>query len=44
MAIQFDEEQQNVISCNIEAVMTKNQTTVVPQDLKNSQAWLQGWK
>jgi len=44
VAIQVDEEQQNVISCTLEAVMTKNKTTVVLQDLKNSQAWLQGWK
>lgn len=42
--IQFDEQQLSVISCTLEAVMSKNQFTIKPQELKNSHVWLQGWK
>jgi len=44
VATEFDHEQQIVISCTLEAVMTKNQLTINPKVLQNNQAWLQGWK
>ena len=39
----FDEEG-IVISCVIEAVMSKRQVAINWQDLKDQQRWLQGWQ
>lgn len=41
--MEFDEEGV-VISCIIEAVMSKRQVAINWQDLKNQQRWLQGWQ
>lgn len=41
--IEFD-EQQNVIVCVIQAVMTKYEQNIDWRDLKDSEKWLQGWK
>lgn len=39
-----DEASQKILSCTLEAVMTKNQFEITPNDLKNSEQWRQGWK
>ena len=39
----FDEEGA-VLSCVIEAVMSKRQVAINWQDLKDQQRWLQGWQ
>lgn len=41
--IEFD-EQQNVIRCVIQAVMTKTDMDIDWRDLKDSEKWRQGWK
>ena len=41
--IEFDEEG-TVIRCCIEALMSKRNTAIQWQDLKDSSHWLQGWK
>lgn len=41
--ITFD-EQGEVLSCSIEAVMSKRIIAIQWQDLKDSSQWLQGWK
>lgn len=41
--LEFDEEGQ-VISCSIEALMSKRLITLQWQELKNDMLWLQGWK
>ena len=41
--IEFDEEN-NVISCSIEAVMTKRSLAIDWQDLKDDTDWVHGWK
>ena len=41
--LEFDEEK-NVISCEIEAVMTKRSTSIEWQELKNVSNWVYGWK
>ncbi|WKD23287.1 TIGR02450 family Trp-rich protein [Pseudoalteromonas sp. KG3] len=41
--MEFDEEGV-VISCIIEAVMSKRSMTINWQDLKDQQRWLQGWQ
>ena len=41
--IEFDEEGL-VISCCIEAIMSKRNIAIQWQDLKDSSHWLQGWK
>ena len=41
---EWDEENQIVINCTLESVMTKNQYVIEPNVLQNNQAWLQGWK
>ncbi|HEA19160.1 MAG TPA: TIGR02450 family Trp-rich protein [Pseudoalteromonas prydzensis] len=41
--MEFDEEG-IVISCIIEAVMSKRQVAINWQDLKDQQRWLQGWQ
>ena len=40
----IDEETKKVLSCTLEAVMTKHQFELSPETLKDSQTWLQGWK
>lgn len=42
--IVFDEEGEEVLSCVIEAVMTKSARPINWQTLKDSRVWLQGWK
>ena len=41
--MEFDEEGA-VLSCVIEAVMSKRQVAINWQDLKDRQLWLQGWQ
>lgn len=41
--VKFD-EQQNVIKCVIEAVMTKNEYSIDWRELKLRDKWLIGWK
>jgi tryptophan-rich hypothetical protein len=41
--IEFDEED-NVVSCVIEAVMSKRLVAINWVDLKDSDNWLYGWK
>jgi tryptophan-rich hypothetical protein len=41
--IKFDEESL-VVSCCIEAVMSKRSISINWQDLKDDSNWLQGWK
>ena len=41
--IEFDEEAV-VISCSIEAVMSKRTTPIDWHDLKNDNNWVHGWK
>ncbi|WP_283711047.1 TIGR02450 family Trp-rich protein [Pseudoalteromonas prydzensis] len=41
--MEFDEEGA-VLSCVIEAVMSKRQVAINWQDLKDRQRWLQGWQ
>ncbi|MGO2131168.1 MAG: TIGR02450 family Trp-rich protein [Pseudoalteromonas prydzensis] len=41
--MEFDEEGV-VISCIIEAVMSKRSMAINWQDLKDQQRWLQGWQ
>lgn len=40
---EFDEED-NVTSCAIEAVMTKRSLAINWQDLKDDANWIHGWK
>ena len=42
--IEYDEEIQKVLSCTLEAVMTKRQRTILPEELKNEYKWRQGWQ
>lgn len=42
--IEFDETKTDVLSCTLEALMTKKQYETYPEELQNNQAWLQGWK
>ena len=41
--VEYDEDG-TVISCLIEAIMSKRSTHIQWQDLKDTQQWLQGWK
>ena len=41
-AVEYD-EQQNVVDCMIEAVMTNNEYSINWQELKSSQVWRTGW-
>lgn len=41
--VKFD-DQQNVIECVLEAVMTHNEYSIDWRDLKSSDEWLIGWK
>ena len=40
---EFDEEG-DVLSCSIEAIMSKRTESIDWQDLKNEELWIQGWK
>ncbi|WP_040725522.1 TIGR02450 family Trp-rich protein [Thiomicrorhabdus sp. Kp2] len=42
--IEFDETKTDVLSCTLEALMTKKRYKTYPEELQNNQAWLQGWK
>lgn len=42
--LHWDEEAVEVLACDLEAVMTKNVYNLVPEDLKSTDKWLQGWK
>jgi tryptophan-rich hypothetical protein len=42
-ACAIDEETQKVVNCTLEAVMTKKQFELLPEALKDQQAWRQGW-
>jgi tryptophan-rich hypothetical protein len=41
--LEFDEDD-NVIFCAIEAVISNRSASINWQDLKNTAVWLQGWK
>jgi tryptophan-rich hypothetical protein len=41
--VEFDEED-SVIACSIEAVMSKRSMPIQWQELKNISNWAQGWK
>jgi tryptophan-rich hypothetical protein len=41
--LEFDEDD-NVIYCAIEAVISNRSASINWQDLKNTAVWLQGWK
>lgn len=41
--VEYDEDS-NVISCLIEAIMSKRSAQIQWRDLKDSGQWLQGWK
>jgi len=41
--MEFDEEGL-VVSCSIEAVMSRRSSLINWQDLKDTDHWLQGWK
>ncbi|WP_105254249.1 TIGR02450 family Trp-rich protein [Pseudoalteromonas sp. T1lg75] len=41
--IEFDEEG-SVISCKLEAVLSKNEYLIDWTELKSQEKWLQGWK
>ena len=42
--IEFDEEEVVVISCLIEAVMSKRSIAINWYDLKDENNWVHGWK
>lgn len=41
--VEFDEEGA-VLSCSLEAIMSKRTESIDWQELKNEELWLQGWK
>ncbi|MBE1274373.1 TIGR02450 family Trp-rich protein [Enterovibrio baiacu] len=41
--IEFDEEGV-VVSCYLEAILSKNQYPIDWTELKNKEKWMQGWK
>jgi len=41
--IEFDEED-IVVSCGIEAVISKRSSLINWRDLKDERSWIQGWK
>lgn len=41
--VEYDEDGA-VISCLIEAIMSKRSTLIHWSDLKNTEQWVQGWK
>lgn len=38
------EEDGSVLSCTLEAVLSKQQYAIDWTELKNAEAWIQGWK
>lgn len=42
--VEFDEEEQRVLSCSIEAVISKRSIAIHWHDLKDEKQWRQGWK
>lgn len=38
------DEDENIIECIIEAIMTKNTYPIYWRDLNDAQQWLSGWK
>lgn len=42
--VEFDEENISVVSCVIEAVLSKNEYPINWTDLKDPDKWIQGWK
>ncbi|WP_104403487.1 TIGR02450 family Trp-rich protein [Vibrio penaeicida] len=42
-AIEFEEDG-SVLSCTLEAVLSKKEYSIDWTDLKDSEKWLQGWK
>lgn len=42
--IEYDELNNDVVLCLIEAVISKRSMPIQWQDLTNAQAWLHGWK
>lgn len=41
--VEFDEDN-NVIDCKVEAVMSKNEYPITWRDLNDASLWRQGWK
>jgi tryptophan-rich hypothetical protein len=41
--VEFDEEE-SVISCSLEAVISKHSTLIQWQELKDARKWVYGWK
>ena len=41
--VEFDEEE-SVISCSLEAVISKRSTLIQWQELKDARKWVYGWK
>ena len=41
--VEFDEEE-SVISCSLEAVISKRSTLIQWQELKDVRKWVYGWK
>lgn len=39
-----EEESQQITGCILQAVMTKNEYTLTPDDLKDASRWRIGWK
>lgn len=37
-------EEESIVSCVIEAVYSKRETTLPWQELENDEVWLMGWK
>ena len=42
--VEFDDEETLVVSCHIEAVMSKRTISINWHDLKNDSNWIHGWK
>lgn len=41
--VEFDEDD-TVVSCTLEAIMSKTEYEIDWKNLKNDELWLQGWK
>jgi tryptophan-rich hypothetical protein len=41
---QIIKEEETIVACVLEAVYSKNETTLPWQDLQNTNTWLFGWK
>lgn len=42
--VEWDEEKTQVLSCDLQAVLSKKTYTLEPYELKDANNWLQGWK